>query len=177
MTSILTISGSIRQASSNSHLLRFLGEVASEKVEFVECRAIGKLPIFNQDCENGKTPDLVEEFCGSIRTASGVVISSPEYVHAIPGGLKNAIDWLVSREEIIHKPIALIHASHRGDEALAQLRRVLSTVSEGFSDEIFLRIPIAGKTAEERNALLSSSENMALIRAFVTEFVKHIETS
>lgn len=116
---ILTISGSTRRASSNTHLLRTLPAYAPQEVRFIECQKISKLPIFNQDDENERTPQIVLDFCEEIKAASGIIISSPEYVHAMPGRLKNAIDWLVSREEIIHKPIILANASHRGDEALA----------------------------------------------------------
>jgi NAD(P)H-dependent FMN reductase len=66
----------------------------------------------------------------AVARADGLVIACPEYVRALPGGFKNAVDWLVSRDEIIVKPIALIHASHRGDDMLEQLRLVLGTVSE-----------------------------------------------
>lgn len=174
---ILTLSGSTRLASSNSHLLRFLGEVAPGGIDFIECQLISKLPIFNQDNENEKTPNVVEEFCESIGDASGIVISSPEYIHAIPGGLKNAIDWLVSRHEIIHKPIVLAHASHRGDESLAQLRRILSTVSEGFSEEIFVRIPLVSKSTHEIEEILSLSENIDLMQRFITSFLEHIKST
>lgn len=174
---ILTISGSTRRESTNAYLLRFIGKTVPNHVNCVECKAISKLPIFNQDCENEKTPEIVEEFCTSIRTASGIIISSPEYVHAIPGGLKNAIDWLVSREEIIGKPIALAHASHRGDEALEQLRRVLSTVSERFSEKIFIRMSIASKSADEMDEILSDSGNTELIRQFISDFLNHVDSS
>ncbi|MFK7856249.1 MAG: NADPH-dependent FMN reductase [Granulosicoccus sp.] len=174
---ILTLSGSTRLASSNSHLLRVLGEVAPGETDFVECQLISKLPIFNPDSENEKTPIVVEEFCKCIDEASGIVISSPEYVHAIPGGLKNAIDWLVSRHEIIRKPIVLAHASHRGDECLAQLRRVLSTVSEGFSEEIFVRIPLVSKSTHEIEEILSFSENVDLMQRFISSFLEHIKST
>jgi hypothetical protein len=35
----------------------------------------------------------------------------------------------VSGDQIIGKPIALVHASHRGDDMLVALRKVLSTIS------------------------------------------------
>ena len=65
----------------------------------------------------------------AIARSDGVLVCSPEYVRGIPGGLKNAIDWLVSGDQIVGRPIALVHASHRGEDMLQALRAVLSTVS------------------------------------------------
>ena len=91
------------------------------------------LPVFSPDLEAAALPAAVQRLVTLIAEADGLIIASPEYIHSIPGGLKNAIDWLVSRDEIIFKPIALIHASHRGEDMLAQLRLVLSTVSTRFA--------------------------------------------
>ncbi|WP_280138162.1 NADPH-dependent FMN reductase [Allgaiera indica] len=87
-------------------------------------------------------PEAVRNFAGMVRDCDGVSASSPEYVRAIPGGLKNAIDWLVSRDELIGKPIAKLHASHRGGDMLGQLRQVLATVSQRFSEDPFLRFDL-----------------------------------
>lgn len=105
-----------------------------------------------------------------ISRADGLIISSPEYVHAIPGGLKNAIDWMVSRDELVGKPIALAHASHRGESVLDQLRIVLSTVSDRFTSEPFLRIPIVKHSPEEVVALTAHPDNAQLIRDFLDSF-------
>lgn len=91
----------------------------------------------------------------------GVIISSPEYVHSIPGGLKNAIDWLVSRDEIISKPIALMHASHRGDDMLAQLRLVLATISQHFAETPFARFELMKLSVEEISEYFTSPNAIA----------------
>ncbi len=70
-----------------------------------------------------------------------MVVARSEYVHALPGAFRNALDWLEPRPEPIGKPIALLHASYRGEDALADLRRVLATVSDGFAPGIFARFP------------------------------------
>ena len=75
-------------------------------------------------------------------------------MRGLPGGFKNSIDWLVSGEELITKPIALAHASHRGDDMLDALRLVLSTVSTRFSTELFLRIPVANVAPHDISAHL-----------------------
>ena len=105
---IVAISGSTRSGSSNTALLKALSTYAPSGIGVELYSGLQTLPIFSPDLENTKTPEDILELCKLIADADGLVISSPEYVHAIPGGLKNAIDWLVSREEIIRKPIALI---------------------------------------------------------------------
>jgi chromate reductase, NAD(P)H dehydrogenase (quinone) len=84
--------------------------------------------------------------------------------------LKNAIDWLVSREELIGKPIALAHASHRGDDMLGDLRRVLSTASDRFCEGVFLRMHLMKMTPEEVSARLNGEEEMVQMRTFLDGF-------
>ena len=136
---ILAISGSGRASSTNTAMLRAVAEIARPLHDVTVFGGIADLPVFSLDLEAEPLSAEVQRFVESIRESDCVIIASPEYVRAIPGGLKNAIDWLVSREEIIGKPIALMHASHRGDDMLEQLRLVLSTVSQRFSPDLFLR--------------------------------------
>ncbi len=131
---------------------------------------VDNLPIFNPDLEDDLTPEVVLEFCKRIDEADAVIIACPEYVRAIPGGLKNAIDWLVSRDEIISKPVALVHASHRGDDMLASLRIVLATVTDHFAEKIFLRIPLSSTSQNEAEFELSRQENVTAIDEFLERF-------
>ena len=131
----LAISGSARRASTNTAMLRGLQAAAGAEHGVAVYDRIGGLPVFSPDLEEAPLPAAVAGLAAAVAAADGVIIASPEYVRSIPGGMKNAIDWLVSREELIAKPIALAHASHRGDDMLAQLRTVLATVSGRFSAE------------------------------------------
>ena len=93
MTKILLISGSLRKESYNKLLLRAAEELAPEGVEF-EYADIGQLPLFNDDLDTDEDrPESVSHFRQQIREADGVLIASPEYNYAIPGVLKNALDW------------------------------------------------------------------------------------
>lgn len=172
---LLAISGSARLASTNTALLRALAEVSPVDVELFH--ALHQLPVFSPDLEGESTPPVVTKFIRSIEQADGLIISSPEYVHAIPGGLKNAIDWLVSGEVITDKPVALIHASHRGDDMLASLRLVLRTVTSAFQEQVFLRLPLISKSPEEVSEFLSTPENIALLQSFNAEFNAAISKS
>lgn len=168
---ILAISGSARRDSINTALLLALKDAAPADIELSVFHRLDTLPVFSPDLEGSRTPVEVLEFLRLVSGYGGIIIASPEYVRAIPGGLKNAIDWMVSRFEVIGKPVALAHASHRGDDMLASLRLVLSTVSDGFLDGVFLRIPLIGKTPREIETILMLPEHRSGMREFLAAFV------
>lgn len=94
MTKILGISGALRKASTNTGLLRALGEMAPARVSF-EIATLHGIPLFDEDVEaaTGK-PEAVKSLDAKIRAADGIVIACPEYNFSVPGVLKNATDWL-----------------------------------------------------------------------------------
>lgn len=94
MTKILGISGALRKASTNTGLLRALGEMAPAHVSF-EIATLHGIPLFDEDVEaaTGK-PEAVKALDAKIRAADGIVIACPEYNFSVPGVLKNATDWL-----------------------------------------------------------------------------------
>ena len=174
---ILAISGSSREASTNTALLKFMKNLAPEGAEVTVFHRLDVLPVFSPDSEGEATPAAVCEFVEKVSATDGIIISSPEYVRAIPGGLKNAIDWMVSRFEVIGKPIVLVHASHRGDDMLISLRLVLSTVSDNFLENLFLRTPLVGKSPEEIEEFLRAPEHESEILTFLGNFVAAVHES
>ena len=110
---ILAISGSLRSGSSNSLLLQAASSLAPPDAEVTIYEGIDRLPFFNPDLDGDEVPASVEAFRSALRSADGLLISSPEYAHGVPGTLKNALDWLVGSGEIINKPLAIINASAR----------------------------------------------------------------
>lgn len=170
----LAISGSARATSTNTAMLHAIAEAAGPAHRVDVFAGLGDLPVFSPDLEDGPLPAPVADLVARIDACDGVIIASPEYVRALPGGLKNAIDWLVSRDEIIAKPIALAHASHRGDDMLDQLRIVLGTVSERFASAPFLRLHLMKHSPDEIAGTLATPERRAEIRAFLDAFAARI---
>jgi chromate reductase, NAD(P)H dehydrogenase (quinone) len=164
---ILAISGSGRAGSTNTAMLNTVAKIARPNHDVIVFSGIAKLPVFSPDLELGPLPLRVQRFADMISASDAVIISSPEYVRSIPGGLKNAIDWLVSREEIIDKPIALMHASHGGHDMLDHLRLVLSTVSQKFSQDLFLHFQLRKLSQEEISQRLAEPENQQMILSFL----------
>lgn len=174
---LLAISGSSRAASTNTALLNAVAEIAVPHFQIFVFSEIATLPVFSPDVETEPLPFAVQSFIDRVRDSDGLIISSPEYVRAIPGGLKNAIDWLVSREEIITKPIMLMHASHRGEDMLAQLRLVLSTVSDSFYSDLFLRFELMKLSPEEIFRAVTAPANQRSILELLKIFEDKSATS
>ena len=89
---LLGVSGSLREASFNSALLRASIELAPEGVE-IEVFRLHDLPLFNQDVEDAGDPEPVARWKQAIRDADGVLFACPEYNGGVTGVLKNAVDW------------------------------------------------------------------------------------
>ena len=128
---LLAISGSLRSASSNTTVLHALQAIAPAGVIVSLYDGLGDLPYFNPDLdgETDTPPPSVGQLRTQIGQADGLLISSPEYAHGVPGVLKNALDWLVSSLEFPGKPVALINISPRSTFVHASLSETLTTMS------------------------------------------------
>jgi chromate reductase, NAD(P)H dehydrogenase (quinone) len=127
---LLCLCGSLRARSSHRAVLAALARVASG-ITIHETDLIAKLPLFNPDDDSdGVSPaPAVVEFRRAIADADGLIMSSPEYAHGMPGALKNALDWLVSVENFAGTPVLLLNISPRSIHAHEQLTEVLRTMS------------------------------------------------
>lgn len=141
---ILAISGSLRAVSSNTHLLRAAAQLAPEGVDVVLYDGLDGLPHFNPDVEEHVLPGPVADLRAAVGAADGLLISSPEYAHGVPGSLKNALDWLVGGFEFVYKPVALLNASPRSTFAHPQLAETLRTMSGRVVEEASIALPISG---------------------------------
>lgn len=174
---ILAISGSLRWGSSNTALLRAMRKLAPDGVDIVLYERLGELPHFNPDLDDGGAPAAVIDFREQLQSADGVLISSPEYAHGVPGTMKNALDWLVSTGELVGKPVALINASPRSAYALAQLIETLTTMSWNVVAEATITLPLMAKEKLEETAIPANEEVSALLREAIDAFVRAIRPS
>jgi chromate reductase len=134
MKSVLAISGSLRRESLNRRLLAAAQENAPAGMSIRIFEELGAIPMFDEDFERAAEggPPAVRALRDAIAASDGLLISTPEYNQSIPGGLKNAIDWLsrpAPDEVLVRKPVAVIGASSgRWGTRLAQaaLRQVLN---------------------------------------------------
>ena len=109
---LVAFCGSLRKASFNRMALSAFVEklppgVTAQTIEI-------DWPLYNADIQNSTGfPAAVNTLADAIRAADGVIFCTPEYNFTIPGGLKNAIDWVsrLQNQPFAGKPVALQSAS------------------------------------------------------------------
>jgi chromate reductase len=130
---ILAISGSLREGSYNTSLVRAAVELAPDNVEIEIYDRLGLLPPYHQDVDQVGTepPEPVRDLRSRVATADALFIATPEYNGSIPGVLKNAIDWASARHRgsaLRNKTVAIAGATTGAYGAIwaqQDLRRIL----------------------------------------------------
>jgi len=130
---VVALAGSLRRESFNQKLLVAARELAPGELTLV-LGTIRGLPVYDADVEAARMPPVVLELATAIAGADALLLACPEYNHGIPGGLKNALDWLSRKGAgfpLRGKPVAIMGAS-QGVVGTArsqiQLRQVLFAV-------------------------------------------------
>ena len=110
---VVTISGSLRKGSFNTALMRALSGLAPANLHLSEAPPYHDMPLYSADVQSSGFPAEVTTFADVIRKADGVIIVSPEYNWTIPGGLKNALDWVsrLENQPFREKPVAIQSAT------------------------------------------------------------------
>ncbi len=153
---ILTLCGSLRDRSSNRAILRAYERLAPATMKFTHYERTGLLPHFNPDldAEGAVAPDEVAVLRGHVAGADAVVVSTPEYAHALPGTFKNALDWLVSAPAFVGKPVVILHASRGSQWALDSLKEVLTMMSARIIEAASVSLPLGSNQVDEEAILL-----------------------
>ncbi len=131
---VLGISGSLRQGSFNTALLRAAAERLPAGVELVEFDGLRKVPPYDEDLDAAGGSDAAAALRQAVRDADAVLVATPEYNSSIPGQLKNAFDWVsrpAGRSALNGKPAAVVGASTGMFGAVwaqAELRKVLAAM-------------------------------------------------
>ena len=171
---LLAISGSLRPASSNTALLRAAAALAPEAVDIALYEGVAGLPYFNPELEETLPPPVVD-FRAKVKAADGILISSPEYAHGVPGAFKNALDWLVGGEEFVDKPVALFNASPRASYAQESLAEILRTMSGRIVAEASVALPLLGQRLDV-DGIVSNREMASTLRNAIAAFARAIDT-
>ena len=105
--------GSLRAGSAHRIIAEALPALAPEGVSVTPLGSVGEFPLYDQDIQQQGFPDAVTAMGMRIARADGVIIVTPEYNYSVPGGLKNALDWMsrLQPQPFVRKPVAIQTAS------------------------------------------------------------------
>jgi len=170
---ILAVSGSLRDRSNNTALLRALREEAPEGVEIELWHGLKEIPPYDSDDDVVPGPDTVEAFRSLVREVDAVFFATPEYNSSIPGALKNALDWgsrPYATNPFRGKPVAVIGASTGMFGAVwaqAELRKVLGAMGARVA-EVEIAVGHAGDKFDAEGKLLDDNVRTELADALST---------
>ena len=130
---LLAVSGSLRDASWNTMLLRAAAELApADEVEYELWDGLKAVPPYDEDDDVEPAPEGARRLREAFAGADAILFSTPEYNSSIPGQLKNAIDWAsrpLATNVLRNKPVAVVGASTGMFGAVwaqAELRKALA---------------------------------------------------
>ena len=146
---VVLISGSLRERSTNTAVLMTAAELTGPEVTPTLYEGMADLPYFNPDDDREGEPvhAAVADLRAQIAAADAVLLCTPEYAGALPGALKNLLEWTVGDGGTYRKPIAWINASGPaaptgGADAHDSLRKVLGYVHADIVEAACTRIPL-----------------------------------
>src|SRR4051794_29422059 len=146
---LLLISGSLRDGSTNTAALRTMQAIAPAGVDATLYGGMAALPHFNPDDDREGEPvhPAVADLRAAIGAADALVISTPEYAGALPGALKNLLEWTVGAAGTYRKPVAWLNVSGPAAptgaaDAHASLAKVLAYVGADVLDAACVRLPV-----------------------------------
>jgi chromate reductase, NAD(P)H dehydrogenase (quinone) len=159
---MLYISGSLRAGSTNSAVLLTAVDLAPDGIESDMYQGLADLPAFNPDDDHEPLPEPVAALRNAVHNADAILFCTPEYAGALPGSLKNLLDWLIGDEQprsIYEKAVGWINSSPRGAEGAHQeLRTVMTYTSANIVEPACIRIPVTREVLGA-DGLLSSDES------------------
>ena len=168
---ILLISGSLREKSTNTAGLRSAAQLAPDGITTAICDCLAALPHFNPDDDHEPVPATVAQLRAAVHHADALLFSVPEYAGALPGSLKNLLDWLIGDAEpgsIYEKPVAWLNVSTRGaPNAHAELRTVLGFAHATIVEDACVHVPVT-EAAIDADGLVTDPDTRAAICAALT---------
>lgn len=144
MTKVLFLVGSLREGSFTHQFAKDAEKALEGKAE-VSYLDLGTFPLFSQDLETPVLPEIAAAR-ELVAAADAIWIFSPTYNFAMPGVVKNALDWLSRALDLsdAHNPSVLqdkvstvsILANGGNEQAAEQYRALLPFIRTNFVDQV-----------------------------------------
>jgi len=180
MTNVVSICGSLRKGSYNRMVLNHLPGWAPPGMTIAEAPPFSEFPLYNADIQNSAGfPAPVQKLAEAVRAADGVIFVSPEYNYSIPGGLKNAIDWVsrVPNQPFVGKPVTMMSATGGilgGGRMQYDLRRCMIFLDALTMNKPEVFIGSAPQKFDDKTGELKDEQAVGFIKQQLAAFAKFI---
>jgi len=177
---VVSICGSLRKGSYNRMVMNALKGYAPESMRIAEAPSFAGFPLYNADVQNSTGfPAPVQALGEAIRAADGVIFVTPEYNYSIPGGLKNAIDWVsrLPNQPFAGRPIAIQSAtggSLGGGRMQYDLRRCMIFLDAWTINKPEIFIGNCSQRIDEKTGQIKDEQTIGLIKQQLAAFAKFI---
>ncbi len=177
---VVVICGSLRKGSYNAALARALPSLAPDGMSLKPAPAWDKMPIYNHDIQDASGfPAEAVTWADAIRHADGAIIVSPEYNWSIPGGLKNAIDWVSRMKDVPfkEKPVALQSCAGGqlgGSRMQYHMRQCMTSIDAFLYGKPEVLVTFAAKKFDEKTLELTDQPTRDIVKQQLTGFEKFI---
>ena len=169
------LEGSLRKASLSRAVARAAAGLAPKGMA---CRMLpnpGTLPVFNQDDWDAGIPAPAAAMIEAMAGIDALLIVTPEYNWSVPGGLKNAIDW-VSRAKpnpMERKPVAIWSVSPGllgGARVHESLRQVLHCMDMHIMAKPEVQVAGAKAKVDVEAGQITNEDTAAFLRGHLAAF-------
>lgn len=171
---LIGISGALRKASTNTGLLRALGELMPQGVEY-EIATLHGIPLYDGDLK--EKPEAVTALASRISAAEGIIIATPEYNFSYPGVLKNATDWLGGkpfkwkRTGVVGAGAGVVMGTGRSQYQLRQNLQALEAIVMP-RPEVFIN---HNEVKFDKDGNLTDAEARERLQYWLTHFLEWVE--
>jgi chromate reductase len=177
---VISICGSLRKGSYNRMVMNALPALAPEGTKITEAPPFNEFPVYNADIQNSTGfPAPVQKLADAIRAADGVIFNTPEYNFGVPGGLKNAIDWVsrLQNQPFVGKPVALQSASPGpvgGARVQYDLRRTMVFLDALTLNKPEIFIGNCAQRIDDKTGKITDEATVGFIKQQLAAFAKFI---
>ena len=178
---VITICGSLRKGSYNRMVMNLLPGYVPAGMSVAEAPPWAEFPLYNADVQNTTGfPAPVQKLAEAIRAADGVIFVSPEYNYSIPGGLKNAIDWVsrLPNQPFVGKPVTIISAAAGilgGGRMQYNLRQCMIFLDALTMNKPEVFIGTVSQRIDEKTGQIKDEQTIGFIKQQLAAFAKFIE--
>lgn len=177
---LISICGSLRSKSFNQAICNTLPDLLPDGCSIEQAPSFGNWPIYDADLQAEQGfPAEVTALAERIAKADGVVIVSPEYNFSVPGGLKNALDWIsrLPDQPFRKKPVALQSAAAGmlgGARMQYHLRQIMVFLEASVFTKPEVFVTFAKTKLDEDGTRIADQTTRDMMKAQLAAFVGDI---